>query len=162
MPPNTRAHTGLEIDHASHTIRFVRSFDAPAALVFEAWTDPRHVRCWWDPDGEPLTVCEIDLRPGGAFRFATRNHADRPFAGIYREIAPPDLLVFEALYSTGRVQFTGTGGKTRMTVEIVCASAEQLAQFIEMGVAAGTAQTLDNLVAYTARQDVTAKAQTFR
>src|SRR4051812_22661737 len=99
MPPHARAHTGLEIDHLTHTIRFVRSFDAPAALVFAAWTKPEHIRCWWDPDGEPLAVCEIDLRPGGAFRFATRSHADRPFTGIYREISPPDGLVFEALNS---------------------------------------------------------------
>jgi uncharacterized protein YndB with AHSA1/START domain len=156
MPPHPQAQTGLEIDHATHTIRFVRSFDAAAALVFEAWTRPEHIRCWWDAAGEPLMVCEIDLRPGGAFRFVTRGHPEMPFAGVYMEIAPPHRLVFEALNSTGRVQFAGAGGKTRMTVEITCKSAEQLEQFLKMGVDAGTSQTLDNLVAYIERQDVTA------
>jgi len=55
MPPQAPARTGLEIDHATYTIRFVRSFDAPATLVFEAWTRPEHIRCWWDAAGEPLT-----------------------------------------------------------------------------------------------------------
>src|SRR5579863_3187713 len=148
MPPHTQAHTGLEIDHATHTIRFVRSFDAPATLVFEAWTAPEHIRCWWDAAGEPLTVCEIDLRPGGAFRFVTRGHPDMPFAGVYLEIAPPDRLIFEALGSTGRVLIREADGRTHMTVEIECGSSEQLDQFLKMGVSAGTGRTLDSLVAY--------------
>ena len=51
MPPHSQAPTGLEIDYATHTIRFVRSFDAPADLVFEAWTTPEHLSCWWDAAG---------------------------------------------------------------------------------------------------------------
>ncbi len=156
MPPQAHAQTGLEIDHATHTIRFVRSFDAPAELVFEAWTRREHLRCWWDAAGGLLAVCEIDLRPGGTFRFVSGAHPDMPFTGVYLEIVPPHRLVFEALNSTGRVLFASAGGKTRMTVEIVCGSAEQLEQFLQMGVAAGTSQTLDNLVAYIARQGVAA------
>jgi uncharacterized protein YndB with AHSA1/START domain len=156
MPPQAKAQTGIEVDHATHTIRFVRSFDAPAELVFKAWTSPAHLSCWWDAAGGPLAVCEIDLRVGGSFRFVSAGHPDMPFTGIYLEITPPRSLVFEALNSTGRVQFTGTGDKTRMTVEIVCRNAEQLEQFLQMGVAAGTSQTLDNLVAYIQRQGVAA------
>ena len=156
MPPHTPARTGLEIDHANHTLRFVRSFDAPADLVFKAWTTAEHVRCWWDAAGGPLTVCEIDLKVGGAFRFVSPNHPDMPFTGVYLEITPPSKLVFEAMNSTGRVLFTGAGGKTRMTVEIDCRTAEHLERFLQMGVDAGTSQTLDNLVAYIQRQDVLA------
>jgi uncharacterized protein YndB with AHSA1/START domain len=156
MPPHTQTQVGLEVDHANFTIRFVRSFDAPAALLFEAWTRPEHLRCWWDAAGGPLAVCEIDLRLGGTFRFVSPGHPDMPFTGVYLEIAPPHRLVFEALNSTGRVQFASTGDKTRMTLEIVCRSAEQLEEFLQMGVAAGTSQTLDNLVAYIQRQGVAA------
>ncbi|HET7084021.1 MAG TPA: SRPBCC domain-containing protein [Rhizomicrobium sp.] len=156
MPPHTSAKTGLEIDHAAHTIRLVRSFDAPATLVFEAWTKPEHIRCWWDAAGDPLSVCEIDLRPGGAFLFVSRSHPEMPFGGTYLEIESPNRLIFEALHSTGRVIFTSAGGKTRMTVEIICQSAEQLEQFLKMGVDAGTSQTLDNLVNYIQRQGVAA------
>jgi Activator of Hsp90 ATPase homolog 1-like protein len=78
----------------------------------------------------------------------TRGHPDLPFAGVYREIAPPGRLIFEALGSTGRVLIREVGGRTHMIVEIECGSSEQLDQFLKMGVSAGTGRTLDNLVAY--------------
>ena len=150
------ATAGLVIDQSTHTIRFTRSFEAPVALVFAAWTDAEQLRCWWDPTGEKLKVCEIDLRVGGAFTFTACDHGAHPFTGIYREIDPPTRLVFEAMQSTGRVLLESAGGKTRMVVEIQCGSAEQLNQFLQMGVADGTSRTLDNLVTYIARQNVTA------
>lgn len=154
MPSAAQAtrKTGLVIDRGSHTIRLTRNFDAPAADIFEAWTKPEHMTCWWDPAGEPLTACEIDLRPGGSFKFVTKGHPDMPFAGTYREIAPPNRLIFEALGAMGRVTLGEAAGKTHMTVEIECRSAEQLDQYLKMGVDVGTAQTLDNLVAYARRR----------
>ena len=150
MPPKsaTTARTDLVIDHGAHTIRLMRHFGVPRAMIFQAWTEPEHVTCWWDAAGEPLAVCEIDLRPGGSFKFVTKGHPELPFAGVYREITPPDHLVFEALGATGRVVLKEVDGQTRMTVEIACQSAEQLDQYLKMGVHTGTAQTLDNLVVY--------------
>ncbi len=144
--------TDLVVDRASCIIRLTRDFDAPCAAIFEAWTKPEHVTCWWDAAGEPLTTCEIDLRPGGSFKFVTRGHPHMPFAGTYREIAPPSRIVFEAIGATGRVLLQETAGKTHMTVEIECRSAEQLDQYLRMGVDVGTAQTLDHLVAYAQRR----------
>jgi|SRR5271170_765922 uncharacterized protein YndB with AHSA1/START domain len=144
----TASETDLGIDRASNTIRLTRDFDASRAEIFEAWTMPEHLACWWDAAGGRLAICEIDLRPGGAFKFVTKSHPDMPFTGVYREIAPPDRLVFEAIGSTGRVLLREADGKTRMTVEIECRSEEQLDQFLKMGVNVGTGQTLDNLVAY--------------
>jgi uncharacterized protein YndB with AHSA1/START domain len=146
------ATMGLTIDRNTHTIRLVHEFTAPSAVIFEAWTQPEHVACWWDPDGMRLAKCEIDLRPGGTFAFATQNHIDRPFSGVYREIARPDRLVFDALGALGRVLLEEDGGQTRMVVEIQCQSADHLDQFIQMGVADGTGRTLDNLVAYVGGQ----------
>src|ERR1700679_318071 len=136
MPAQSRANTeaNLEIDRSTHTIKLTRVFDASPAQIFEAWTKPEHVTCWWDAAGEPLTACEIDLRPGGAFRFVSKGHPEMPFAGTYREIAPPDRLVFNALGAIGRVSLRQVAGTTRMTVEIVCGSAEQLDQYLKMGV----------------------------
>ena len=145
-------NTGLVIDRQTHTIRLTRSFDAPRAEIFEAWTKPEQVVGWWDPAGKPLAACEIDLRSGGSFTFVTQDHPDMPFSGTYREIAPPGRLVFEALGATGRVILEEAHGGARMTVEIECRSAEQLDQYLKMGVDAGTAQTLDNLVAYARRR----------
>jgi uncharacterized protein YndB with AHSA1/START domain len=144
----TASKTDLGIDRAAHTIRLTRDFHAPGAEIFAAWTKPEHVACWWDPAGELLAVCEIDLTPGGAFKFVTRGHPEMAFTGVYREIAPPDRLIFEALGSTGRVLLREADGKTHMTVEIECRTEEQLDQFLKMGVNVGTGQTLDNLVAY--------------
>jgi uncharacterized protein YndB with AHSA1/START domain len=149
--PQTSARTDIEIDRRTHTIRLMRVFAAPRSEIFEAWTEPEHVTCWWDAAGEPLKFCEIDLRPGGAFKFVTKGHPDMPFAGTYREVAPPERLVFEAMDATGRVILQDVAGQTHMTVEIECKSAEQLDQYLKMGVDVGTSQTLDNLVAHVRR-----------
>lgn len=153
MPAQSQANarTGLEIDRRTHTIRLVRTFAAPRSEIFEAWTKPEHVTCWWDAAGEPLKACDIDLRPGGAFKFVAKGQPDMAFAGTYSEIVPPERLVFEALGATGRVLLQDVAGRTHMTVEIECRSAEQLEQYLKMGVDVGTSQTLDNLVGYVGR-----------
>src|SRR4051812_13527157 len=116
MPPASQPtrDASLVIDRATHTIRLTRTFDAPCADVFEAWTRPEHVACWWDAAGERLEVCEIDLRPGGAFSFVSRGHQHMPFAGRYIEIAPPHRLTFETMGATGRVTLQESAGGTLM------------------------------------------------
>ncbi|HMC91981.1 MAG TPA: SRPBCC domain-containing protein [Allosphingosinicella sp.] len=151
MPPaHPFASAGFEIDEAAHTLRFTRRLAAPPERVFEAWTRPEEVACWWDAAGERLLRCEIDLRVGGGFIFVTRGHPDMAFAGTYHEIGPPSRLVFDAMGAEGRVLLEPAGGGTAMIVEIACASEEHLRQFVAMGVAAGTSQTMDNLVAHLA------------
>src|SRR5712691_1396379 len=78
-------------------IRLTRLFDAPRQLVFEAMTKPEHIRRWWGrlTDEHSVTLCEMDLRPGGAWRFAGRGPSgEYGFHGVCREIAAPDRLVF--------------------------------------------------------------------
>lgn len=143
--------TKIMIDRAAHTITMTRSFEASRERVFEAWTRPEHIICWWDPSGVRLADCEVDLRPGGRFKFVNRAlHGAPPFGGVYREIAPPERLVFEAMGSVGTVILEDAGDKTFMTVTIKCASPEHLEQFVRMGVDVGTSRTLDNLVAHVA------------
>jgi uncharacterized protein YndB with AHSA1/START domain len=147
--PRAIADTRVVVDRDTHTIILTRAHAAPREQVFEAWTRPEHVTRWWDPTGEPLAECEIDLRPGGAFRFVTRHSSGaHQFAGIYREIAPPRHLIFEAMGAIGRVVLDEIDGNTLLTLRIECGSAEQLEQYLKMGIDRGTAQTLDNLVAY--------------
>jgi uncharacterized protein YndB with AHSA1/START domain len=149
--PRTGPRAGLVIDRTTHTIRLTRVFDATRAEIFAAWTKPEHVTHWWDAAGEPLAVCEIDLRLGGQFKFVSKSHPEMPFAGTYSEITPPDRLIFEAMGATGRVVLKEAAGKTHLTVEIACRSAAELDQFVKMGVDVGTSQTLDNLVTYSQR-----------
>jgi uncharacterized protein YndB with AHSA1/START domain len=149
VPAVADANTRVVVDRDTHTIVLRRVFAASREQVFEAWTRPEHVICWWDPAGYPLAECEIDLRPGGAFRFVNRHSpAAHQFTGVYREIAPPHYLVFEAMGAIGRVILEQVGGKTHLTVRIECGSATTLGQYLKMGIDAGTAKTLDNLVAY--------------
>jgi uncharacterized protein YndB with AHSA1/START domain len=149
------ADTEVVVDWAAHAIVLTRTLAASREQVFEAWTRPEHVRCWWDPVGYPLAECEIDLRAGGAFRFVNRHSSNAyEFAGVYREITPPKHVIFEAMGAIGRVILDEIAGKTRMTVRIECGSVARLEQYLKMGVDAGTARTLDNLVAYV---DMTAK-----
>ncbi len=68
-------------------IRLTRLFDAPRELVFEAMTRPEHVRQWWGviSDKHSVTVCEIDLRPGGAWRFVGSGPEGR-VPGVLRHL----------------------------------------------------------------------------
>lgn len=144
---------------SAREIVITRRFDAPRALVFEAWTAAEHVARWWDPSGVPLAACEIDLRPGGAFRFvhaapAGRGHA---FAGTYHAIEPPARLVFttpspSGATSTGTLEFSAHGDTTLLTMTIACVSAADRDALLAMRVDAGTARTLDELDAYLRRR----------
>ena len=97
-------------DPAKPTLVMTQTFDAPRADVFEAWTTPEAVALWWDPTGAKLAVCEIDLRPGGAFCWINQSAAGakHPFAGTYREIVPPERLVFEVRTSPASPPQLGT------------------------------------------------------
>jgi uncharacterized protein YndB with AHSA1/START domain len=78
-----------------------RTFDAPRALVFRAWTEPEHLRRWWGPRGWTLTVCTVDLRPGGVWHYCMRGPLGEETWGraVYREITPPERLVFTDSFS---------------------------------------------------------------
>lgn len=109
-------------------IRMTRLFDAPRHLLFEATTRPAHVKQWWGRLGEDYSVpvCEIDLRPGGAWRFVNRHPwGEAARYGEYREITPPGRLVYTQIFeelpdcvSVVTVEFTDEGVKTRMTVTV--------------------------------------------
>jgi uncharacterized protein YndB with AHSA1/START domain len=147
----TSEQTKTTIDHPTFTITFKRSFTAPQETVFDAWTQPDQIREWWDPDGAPLRECAIDLRVGGEFKFVNEGHSP-PFAGVYRVVERPSLLVFDAMGALGTVRLEDRGGGTVMTVTIRCANAEHLDHFVKLGVAAGTDRTLDNLVTHVSKK----------
>ncbi len=99
----TSANTGAATKYpttlttpSDREIAVTRVFEAPRRLVFDAWTRPEHVPNWMlGPDGWTMPVCEIDLRPGGAWRFVWRraDGSEMEMRGEYREVAPPERLV---------------------------------------------------------------------
>ena len=79
------------VDQDRPAVTMKRRFDAPRRLVFEAMTRPEHVKRWYGLHGTTVPVCEIDLRPGGAYRIVNRDPQGNEygFKGVYREIDPP-------------------------------------------------------------------------
>src|ERR671918_174674 len=80
-------------------ILITREFDAPASLVFKAYTTPELVKRWWGFETSEWLVCDIDLRVGGQWRFVIRDGGmEVGFHGEYREIAGPHRLVHTEIY----------------------------------------------------------------
>lgn len=142
----------FDVDHKTHTLTFKRRMAATCEQIFEAWTNVEHMKQWWDPTGVPLAECTIDLRLGGTFRFVNQSHHGPPFVGAYREIDRPHRLVFEAMGALGTVLLVEQNGGSHMTVTIQCGSDEHFNMFVKLGVADGTARTLDNLVEHMQRK----------
>ena len=79
-----------------HTVALTRVFDAPRELVWKAWTEAERLAHWWGPKGMDVQVRSFDLRPGGVFHYSMRTTNGQEWWGkfVYREISPPERLVF--------------------------------------------------------------------
>ena len=138
-------------------IVLTREFEAPRDLVFEAFSKPEHVAHWWGQKSSTLPVCEMDFRPGGAWRFV--EHAadgnDYCFRGEYRDIVRPERIVwtfeFEGLpghISLETMVFQDLGGKTRITATSVFDSLEDRDGMIQSGMEQGAGESFDRLAEY--------------
>ncbi|MGH2711054.1 MAG: SRPBCC family protein [Actinomycetota bacterium] len=130
-----------------------REFDAPRELVWESMTKPEHVRQWYGLRSLNMTVCEIDLRVGGKWRYVQSDGENEfAFSGEYREIDPPGRLVsteeFEAMPGTGYVvtlTLEERDGKTQMTSHLQYQSMEHRDGHIQSGMERGMNETFDRL-----------------
>jgi uncharacterized protein YndB with AHSA1/START domain len=143
-------------------IRLTRLFDAPRALVWEAMSKPEHIKEWWGRIGEGyfVPVCEVDLRVGGAWRFVNRTPKGElvAFYGVYREIVPPERVVFTEIFeqfpdteSVVTSVLTEENGKTRLTATVSYPSLEVRNMVLETGMARGAAISYDRLEDVLAR-----------
>jgi uncharacterized protein YndB with AHSA1/START domain len=110
------------------TLTLTRTFDAPQALVFKAWTDPAHAARWWGPAGFTIQSCVMDVRPGGAWRIRMRSPegSEHTKRGVYQVVDPPHCLELTYAWedATGqpghemlvRVTFEAAGTGTRLTL----------------------------------------------
>jgi uncharacterized protein YndB with AHSA1/START domain len=131
-----------------------RVFDAPRALVFEAYTDPKHVPNWWGPRSITTRVEESDLRPGGRWRYVqvAPDGTEYAFFGEYREVVPPEKVVstFEFEGMPGHVvvdaiTLTEENGKTTLTSRSTFNTAEDMEGFLATGAISGAIETYDRL-----------------
>src|SRR4051812_259212 len=112
-------------------IRVERIFDAPRAHVFSVWTDPELIPEWW---GDGTAVEEMDVRPGGAYRFRT---AYGLVEGEFREVDAPERLVQTFQNHLQTLEFEAFGDRTRLTQTMRFATTEERDQTMQYGVEEG-------------------------
>ncbi len=149
------SHTLTVTTPSDREIVMTRTFDAPRELVFEAMTKPEHMKEWWGPRGYTMPVCEIDLRPGGEYRFvsADADGNEYAFRGEYREIvrSGEDRLDLRVRGDAGQRQCRHHDprrrrtAKTTITSTSVFDSVEQRDGMLESGMETGAAETYDRL-----------------
>lgn len=139
----------------------VRTFQAPRALVWQAWTDPAHIVRWWGPHRYTTPRAEMDLRPGGAIRLDMQgpNGGVRPVVGTVDEAVAPERLVTTtrleqdgvvALEVQHTVTFEDRGSETRVTLRAHVLRATDAAAAAIAGMDEGWNQSLDRLASYAA------------
>lgn len=141
---------------ADREVVITRTFDAPARLLFEAYSKPEHLMKWFGPLGWPLTLCEVDLRKGGRFRFAMTGPSGKqntPFGGEYLEIVPNRKIVFDNAFETPgaekmimTVTFEEKDGRTTLTLHTLFATAAMKKAHVGAGFVEGTGSGYDQLV----------------
>jgi uncharacterized protein YndB with AHSA1/START domain len=159
-----RSHAG------EHTFVVERQFNAPRALLFQAFTQPEHLKHWWAPRPYTIGTCTVDLRPGGTWHYSMRSpEGEQHWArSVYREIVPPEKLVYISTFADEHanpiegvpehlttVLFTEEGRKTRVAARIEFRSAQAMQTAVSMGMQQGMNMTWDSLVDYV--QEVQAK-----
>jgi uncharacterized protein YndB with AHSA1/START domain len=149
-------------------VQVTRSFKAPRALVYRAYTEPGLVRRWMlGPPGWSMPVCEMDVRVGGAYRWRWRNDADGQefgFFGTFREVQPPARLVHTESYDPGSMgegyptgseaiiitSFSEDGGVTTVTTLMDFGSKDTRDAAVKTGMTEGMEQSyglLDRVLA---------------
>ena len=143
-------------------ILITRKFDAPKHLVFEAFTTPELVRRWWHAKRGEMTVCDIDLRVGGKWRYVmiADGFGEVGFHGEYREIVPNERIVSTETYeglpegvseedgtTVNTATFEETDGRTTLTILVQAPNKTSRDAIVESGMEAGLQDALDLLEA---------------
>ncbi len=149
------------VPESEREVSISRVFDAPARLLFEAYARPEHVKRWFGPRGWPLTLVEIDFRPGGRFRFGMTGPdgtPNPPFGGEYLEIVPNQKIVYDnAFEAPGSPKMVvtitydeapappGARPSTTMTIRTVFESLAMMHEYVGHGMMDGYGSALDQL-----------------
>jgi len=140
-------------------IIMTRTFNAPRKLVFEAWTNPKHLVVWMlGCEGTTMPVCEIDLRVGGAWHFVWRhsNGSEMSMSGVYKEVVPPQRLVSTEVWAglgpetLNTLVLTEENGRTTITNTKLFPSKEARDGALKMGMQEGVSASFDRLAAHLA------------
>src|SRR5262245_8598620 len=153
--PTTSTRSATLTLPTDEQIMITREFGAPRRLVWRAWTEPDLVRRWWHAKRGDVTVCEIDLRVGGAWRYVmvTPDGMEVGFHGEFRAIVPDERLVstevFEGLPdgdsdpALNTLSLEEAGGRTLATLLVETPTKEQRDAIVESGMEDGLQDALD-------------------
>jgi uncharacterized protein YndB with AHSA1/START domain len=139
---------------ADEQILITREFDAPRELVYKAYTTPELVRRWWHAKRGEMTVCEIDLRVGGEWRYVmvARGDMEVAFHGEYREIVPNERLVSTEVFegfpdaeSLNTLTLTEANGRTKLEILVQHENKEHRDAHVNSGMEDGLQDALDLL-----------------
>jgi uncharacterized protein YndB with AHSA1/START domain len=131
-----------------------RVVNAPRAVVFEVWTNPAHVPRWLlGPEGWTMPVCEIDLRPGGRWRYVWRKTGgtEMEMSGVYREVVPPERVVMTEKWgpewpeTINTVAFIESAGQTTITITLQYPSKDARDAALDTGMKDGMEQSFARL-----------------
>ncbi|HZA58858.1 MAG TPA: SRPBCC family protein [Solirubrobacterales bacterium] len=135
-------------------ILITREFDAPKDLVWRAWTTPELIKRWWNAKRGEVTVAEVDLRVGGAWRYVMIADGGQEvgFHGEYREVVPAERIVSTEVFegmpdaeSLNTLTLTEQDGRTTLTVLVEHRNKEGRDGHIESGMEAGMQDAMDLL-----------------
>jgi uncharacterized protein YndB with AHSA1/START domain len=142
-------------------LTITRVFDAPARVLYLAHSRPEHVLRWFGPVGYPLSLCEMEFRVGGRYRFAMKGPDGKlmtPFGGEYLEIVPERKIVYsntmehssaETMIVT--ITFVEQGPRTTLTIHTLFASIAQMKSHVGMGYEQGVGSGLTQLAEVAAK-----------
>ena len=158
MPAVTHSGKATVTLPSATQILITREFDAPRHLVYRAFTEPELVKRWWSGQRGEVTTAEIDLRPGGRWRYVMTANAgfEVAFHGTYREIVPDERIVSTELFegvpgateddaTVNTATFTEVDGRTTLTTLIECRIKEIRDAIIESGMEGGMQEAFDRL-----------------
>jgi uncharacterized protein YndB with AHSA1/START domain len=159
MTSNQQAQAATVTTPADREIHVERVFNAPREQVFAAFTDPKLIPEWWGPRDTTTTVDQMDVRPGGTWRFVIRNSdgSETGFRGTFREVSPPERIVqtFEwegmpGYVSVDTATFEDLGDRTRVKSVTLFHTTEERDGMLEAGMEGGLNESyarLDELLA---------------
>ena len=160
MPMTTRSGKAVVTLPTDTQILITREFDAPKYLVYKAWTTPELIKRWWHAKRGTMTVAEVDLRVGGAWRFAmvADGGFEVAFHGEYREIVPNERIVSTEVYeglpegvseedaaTVNTATFAEADERTTLTILVQAKSKASRDAIVESGMEDGLQDALDLL-----------------
>lgn len=150
----------MDVQTKERELIMTRIFDARRKLVFETYSDCKHLMQWWGPREWPLSTCDMDFREGGTWNYCMKGPKDELACGkaVYREIVKPEKIVYKDHFADEEgnvnenmpgmvvtVKFVEQEGKTKLVSHALFDSPDELKSVLDMGVIEGFSETWDRL-----------------